>query len=458
MMRPALPTRYSRQLVVSLIAVCGCSRTPYCERFPTRGECAPAAGETAAGASESDVSGDAGTTSGAGAIDDEATSDDTDTSDDGGVAGDEPPKWDLVPPPDDSYFACGQPGHTVPGSSTTGLIWIPMPSSALVTKYDVDTLEQLGTYYVQPDTEGQPSLISVSLSGNPIVISRTGEGITKFLSDIPACEDRNGMDGIQTSTGSEPLPWDIEECRAWHVSTADTAYTVSVASWTPGVIYGEDCRWIDEKIWLTGNNSPGVEVSLLDGDDGSILHTVDVFSLGLTAIQSGASDAEGNFWGVTNDRLVRVDRHNFVALVWDIPAGFPAQMVTVGPAGNIWTCSRGHVARFDPLTEEWLSTSQPSNYAGGCAFDDEGTIYVKSNSLATAFDAISMDTLETIETYDPQQWWLGLTTDFAGRIWLTGASPVLRVSLPDLELGSFALTPTTTFSSDLTGHALHAIL
>src|SRR5690606_37784235 len=119
------------------------------------------------------------------------------------------------------------------------------------------------------------------------------------------------------------LPWDQEECRAWHTPFGYSSQRP--VAWAPGTFNQGTCEWENERLWTAGRvGQGGDQVILLDGDDGSIIAMVDVPGLKADSfgIYGAAVDSEGNFWGTgwaSGNHLVHVDIDTMQATVYPGP-------------------------------------------------------------------------------------------------------------------------------------------
>jgi len=102
---------------------------------------------------------------------------------------DEEPNFDLGIP--DGGTACPEGDGTL----THSFIWIANSGQGTVSKINTQTLVEEGRYIVRPDSAGNPSRTSVSLSGNVAVANRSG-GVIKIFAEIESCQESNGMPGI----------------------------------------------------------------------------------------------------------------------------------------------------------------------------------------------------------------------------------------------------------------------
>jgi hypothetical protein len=109
------------------------------------------------------------------------------------------------------------------------------------------------------------------------------------------------------------LPWDQEECRAWHTPMAYASQRP--AAWTQGTFNNATCKYENQKVWTSGNNNGNgtVDVLLVNGETGAIESNGPVSGINAAdfyGIYGAAVDKDGNFWGsqLSQGYLVNVDR------------------------------------------------------------------------------------------------------------------------------------------------------
>ena len=274
------------------------------------------------------------------------------------------------------------------GAPDFSYIWIANSAQNTISKIDTQTLVELGRYLVRPDGLGNPSRTSVNLSGDVVTASRSG-GFTKFHARLEDCVESNGIPGIQTATDANFLPWDQEECRAWHTPMAYESQRP--AAWTQGTFNPGTCKYSDQKVWTSGNNIPedgAVDVLLVNGDTGAIEATIPVTGINpdYYGIYGAAVDKNGNFWGsqLSQGWLIFIDLQTKQVKQW--PMATSGYGMTVDSKGYVWTCS-SNAARFDPMTETWQVVA--AGGSGGCMEDGAGTLYMSGgggNIVATPGD------------------------------------------------------------------------
>ncbi|MCX4247735.1 NHL repeat-containing protein [Paraliomyxa miuraensis] len=339
-------------------------------------------------------------------------------------------------------------------------LWACNSTQGTISKIDTQTVTEVARYYTRPDLSGSPSRTSVSLSGHAAVANRSG-GITKFWATQEDCQDTNGVAGIQTSVGNAPLPWDQEECRAWHIPFGYSSQRP--VAWAPGEWNSQSCEWENEMLWTAGRNGSGTdaEVVLIDGDAGIVVDTAAV--MGLKADQyglyGGAVDSEGNFWATgwaTGNHLVRVDIDTMAVTVWPGPSVIATSHwygMTVDVNGYVWNCA-SRVARFDPVTELWAVSNELPHWNAGCMADDDpnGLLWLGSQGLL----GIDRETFAVVHQW-PTPTSYGVSIDFYGYVWAVNGNGAHRVDPSTGTVTSYnGLVGAYTYS-DMTGFALNTV-
>jgi hypothetical protein len=368
----------------------------------------------------------------------------------------------------------GAPGGGFDGCGCElSYIWIANAEQGTVSKIHTRTLEEEGRYYTRADGNGNPSRTSVNLSGDVAVANRHG-GLTKFYSDPSKCEERNGVAGIQTSSGAaDILSWDMEECRAWYTEFPTT--NQRPVAWTPGTVTPGTCESTGEQVWTVGSATPslpgtggmgGVIAWLVNGDDGSIAEEVpiDGFSGLQLGAYGGAVDGQGNLYfvpmgGITfGDKfLARVDIETLDVELHLMPAGVSSYGVTVDHTGRPWVSSilGSGAARFDPETEEWDVISGFIS-AGGLAEGPNDMMWIATNVGANSVDIHTMMP-GPVFALPGGGGTKGISVDTDGYVW--AINEIAYKVNPDngVPVGSYAgLTGPYTYS-DMTGGALGSV-
>ncbi len=370
-----------------------------------------------------------------------------------------PVYFDVGAMPDGGGEGFCMPGMGGKGEPDFSYLWACNSTQGTISKIDTETVTEVARYYTRPDLAGSPSRTSVSLSGHVAVANRSG-GITKFWATEDSCVESNGMAGIQTSVGNAALPWDQEECRAWHIPFAyDSQRPVA---WAPGEWNQTSCAWENEMLWTAGRyGQVDTEVVLIDGDAGVVVDTVNI--PGLKADQyglyGGAVDSEGNFWTTgwaTGNHLVRVDIDTLDYTVWPGPSVVASSHwygMTVDVNGYVWNCA-SRVARFDPMTELWTVSNELPQWNAGCMADSdpEGLLWLGGNGLL----GLDRETFAIVHTW-PTPTSYGVSIDFFGYVWAVNGNGAHRVDPDTGTVTSYnGLTGAYTYS-DMTGYALNTV-
>ncbi len=384
------------------------------------------------------------------------------TAGDNASDGPPPVTFDVGTMPDGGGEGFCMPGDGGKGDPDFSFLWACNSSQGSISKIDTQTVTEVGRFYTRPDLSGSPSRTSVSLSGHVAVANRSG-GITKIYATEDSCVDANGNGVIDTSTDSTPLPWDQEECRAWH--TPFDYDSQRPVAWAPGEWNNTLCQWENELLWTAGRwGQTMTEVALLDGDSGIVLDQANV--PGLKADQfglyGGAVDSEGNFWTTgwaTGNHLVRVDIDTMAVTVWDGPSitGMSSHWygMTVDVNGYVWNCA-SRVARFDPATEMWTVSNELGSWSAGCMADAEPDGLLWLGTSGTGLTGIDRETFAVVHSW-PTPSSYGVSIDFYGYVWAVNGSGAHRVDPMTGAITSYnGLTGAYTYS-DMTGFALNTV-
>jgi hypothetical protein len=369
----------------------------------------------------------------------------------GADEGEVPIKFDLGILPDvPEGFGCSSDGKG--GDLEYSYIWIANSTQNTVSKINTQTLVEEGRYYTRPDQFGNPSRTSVNLSGDVAVANRSG-GLTKYYANPEDCVDADGDGTIETSSGAgDILPWDAEECRAWH--TPFTYSSQRPVAWSQGEWSAAACAYQNQKVWTTGLLGGTIEVVLVDGELGVVEDSVlvpEVPSDGF-GFYGGAVDAEGNFWAsqLGGGQLIRVDIDDLTDYsLW--PAPYGGYGMTVGASGYVFTCSF-QVGRFDPATETW--TGATVGGGGGCMEDSNGILWMANSPLV----GVDVETLAPVYTWPLPQYVHGVSIDFDGSVWgVSMGTDAYKVdpTTGAIETVSGLVGPYTY--SDMTGFALSSV-
>ncbi|MEM6995009.1 MAG: hypothetical protein AAF721_31135 [Myxococcota bacterium] len=385
-----------------------------------------------------------------------------DDADDDGDGGGGALKFDTAGMPDLNPTTTCQPGG---GGGRMGgggngpdysYLWAANSTEGTISKIDTQTVTEVGRFQVRPDGGGSPSRTSVSLSGHVAVASRQG-GVTKFYATEELCQDTNGTPGIQTSTTNAALPWDQEECRAWHTPFGYSSQRP--VAWAQGEWNYSTCSYDNELLWTAGRNgvTTTAEVVLMDGDDGTIIDSVmlDGLASDQYGIYGGAVDSEGNFWGsqLSGTRLVRVNLADMSTQVWTPPV-VSGYGMTVDIDGYVWIC--GYILqRYDPATDTWAQSASGLGSSGCMA--DAGNNDLLWTAVGGTIYGVNRETL-LVDRQWPVPGSYGISIDFQGNVWAVAfGSSAHRVDPETGVVQSYdGLVGAYTYS-DMTGAALSAV-
>jgi hypothetical protein len=388
--------------------------------------------------------------------------DDVDDVDDG-------PKFD-VPHTPDAPSDCG------PGGMAFSYIWIANSTQGTVSKIDTRTGIEEGRYRTSPDGSGSPSRTSVNQFGDVAVGNRTGSPrITKIAATIDRCVEKNGIPGIQTSTGPDDvLDWGEDECVLWSEVMPEPIVDgrgPRAIAWEGGEFDPATCHNSvpNPRLWVGYGRAPQI-VYRLDGSSGNVLDSVDMGNAGSGLVYGGGVDAHGNMWMINRgaDRLLRVDAMTLGVQGWDLPLGARPYGMGVDSAGHPWVNTNNlgpfgdRVYRFDPQSEQFVNAGGPGGYYRGMNHDRVGRAWVAGNKPCrlAAFDAQSDSVIDDSIALPGCDTPVGISIDHDGFVWVVDQNGTAYKVDPDthqIELTVTGLTGPYTYS-DMTGAGLDLVV
>ncbi|MBX7083873.1 MAG: hypothetical protein K1X88_31980 [Nannocystaceae bacterium] len=408
-----------------------------------------ATGGTADGTAGSATDGHDGSTSGSGS----GGGSDADES-----AGSATLHFDLGVP--DAGTACPE---GTGGAVEHSYIWIANSGQGTVSKINTQTLVEEGRYIVRPDSAGNPSRTSVSLTGNVAVANRSG-GVIKIFANPDDCQESNGMPGIQTSGDANALAWGTEECVAWYTPFNYT--TQRPVAWAAGDWNDALCTYQNEKLWTAGGMNAGTaDVLLLDGETGVVEDMVSIPNvIGWAQLYGGAVDPDGDFWTVDHNwdgasTLIRVNRQSMTYDSWPV-TGQVHYGLAVDKVGRAWLCGSGGASRFDPVSESWthLAPINGGSALGGCMEDADGILWHSAYPNASLV-GIDTETVQIVQQLAIPEYVHGISIDFDGYVWgvAFAGSNAYRVDVATGTVDTVGGLVGAYTYSDMTGFALSSV-
>jgi streptogramin lyase len=444
--------------------------------------CTPAPAGEGADAAGSDTGIDAPTASGAGttSADPDGTSGASATAATGpgpdASGGDDTPpnlpKLDVAGMPDGG----GAVGCECGAESAWSYIWVANSTQSTVSKVDTVTMVEEGRYYTEPTpANGNPSRTSVSLDATAVAVANRNGGVTKVWARPELCDPlRNGMPGVQTSTGAaDLLAFDQEDCIAWH---ADYDYTTQrPVAWTSGVQNPITCAYENAAVWTSGCNTAvggDVWVHLLDGETGISLGdtTVPGFACISWGAYGGAVDSHNDFWisaNSSNSMIARIRISDMSTEV--IPAPHWAYGIAVDALDRVWLtanqASAGAQAaqRYDPVAGVWdVAMGGVQGYSGiqegpdGKMWLNHGVFGGASSMGLTWIDRDTLAVGPSIPIPGASGWLNGISIDPDGNVWTVSpsANSIFRYDPTTGALDTYAGLDYPYTYSDMTGSGL----
>lgn len=471
----------SRRVVSSLSAclAVGALSVAGCGDGGGRGDSNDATGTIEDGTTSNDMpeggdgDGDSGDGDGDGEGDGDGDPGDGDPGDGDGDGDDDGPKFDIAGVPD-TTLDC-QCGTTLAFS----YIWIANSTESTVTKLNTETMEEEGRFLTRADSNGSPSRTSVSLSGRAVAVANRNGGVVKVFSQHEDCDEmKNGVPGLQTSTDSNFLPWDQDDCVDWFVPFNYS--TQRPVAWAPGILDQGSCTYMQEQLWTAGCNvgqHTWVQVSLLDGDTGNIEFTVEApgFECSDLSPYGGAVNADGNFW-FTNlvpgqDRLGFVNRETQEVQVINMP--ITPYGMTVDHDGNPWIASwagsqNASAAKYDVQSGTWSYANNHVAYSlSGIQEDAQGRMWMNywqydgQNVGNGGLIYIDMETMLVSEPFDigcQNSTCRGMSVDLNGMVWSTSqaSNTAFRFNPDTLQIDTYDQLVGPYTYSDMTGWGIQS--
>ncbi len=277
------------------------------------------------------------------------------------------------------------------GSGEFSYIWIGNSPQGTVSKVDTETGVELGRYQASSGSNS-PSRTSVNQYGDVAVANRGEAGsLTKIAAQEEDCQERNGIPGIQTSTGpGDILPWMEDECVLWNTPLPSAEYNRGprAVAWEGGEYDPETCMNTvpNPRVWVSWHGAGNtIEIRRLNGETGDILNTAAVEGGG-GRTYGGAVNAAGDFWIATRggqDNLIHVDAGTMAVTVYNVPAGDNYGMA-VDKNGDPWVVTynsgTNYVYRLDVSTGMFITAATSSARYRGIQIDREGRAWIAGNS------------------------------------------------------------------------------
>lgn len=386
------------------------------------------------------------------------------------------PKFDTNEMPD----VDGNPGEcNCGGDLEWSYIWVANSNESTVSKINTATLVEEGRYYTEPavPANGNPSRTSVAIDASAVAVANRNGGVTKVWARQEFCDPlRNGMAGVQTSTGpGDVLAYDQDDCIAWHADY--TSYTTQrPIAWTSGEQNPVTCEYENMMVWTSGCNTAAdanIWVHLLDGETGISMADVQVpgFACVSWGAYGGAVDSNNDFWLSANSNNSMIARVRISDLSTEvIPAPHWAYGIAVDSLDRVWLTANqaspgNHAAqRYDPVTGTWdVSMGVGVQGYSGIQEGTDGRMWLNygvfNGSSSMGLTWIDRDTL-TVGNQIPipgaSGWLNGISIDPDGNVWTVSpsANSVFRYDPTTGTIDSVSGLNFPYTYSDMTGSGL----
>jgi hypothetical protein len=380
-----------------------------------------------------------------------------------------PVKFDVaVPDIPPGGSGCSGNGE-VCGEIEFSYVWVANSTQHTVSKINTRDMIEEGRYYTRPDQSGSPSRTSVSIDGRAVVIANRYGGLTKIWADINDCDDKNNNGMIDTSTGANDiLPFDQEECIAWHNPFQGVSVQRPVA-WTSGSYNELTCAYEDQKIWTVtgtggsqGQCGPGsaLTVHRLDGETGMVEDTkmipVNEAACGSLGAYGAAVDFEGNLWFYVwaQFKIVRVMYDSLDHTV--ISGG--SYGITVDTEGRPWVDS-GQRLNLGNLQWDSKIGNLPGSGGSGIGQDLQGRMWTATTGGVGWIDMETMQVGDTVPLPAGNQIYRGIAVDVDGFIWAIPLSgnQAFKIDPDTYEVTSIGGLVSPYTYSDMAGGQLTAV-
>ena len=319
-------------------------------------------------------------------------------------------------------------------------IWIAGTGAKVVSKLNTKTGQEAGRYA----SCDSPSRTSVDLNGDVWVGCRSGGLVMKIINKLKDCVDKNGNGQIETSNGSNFLPYGTDECVKFIVKPSQSENIIRAA--------GVDK---DNHAWVGGWNTS--MLWRLNPDTGAVVDSISIGCnpYGLVIDQKGVIWVSGRGCG----SLVKVDPlTKSITKVGDGGKGSPYG-INVDMFGKIWIANTtNYTSRYDPDTGVW-NPVQHDQRSRGVATSNDGYIYVAldTTSSIAKINAVTL-TVEAHISLGVGRYPVGIAIDYDGFVWAVNQSkstaskvdPKIGQTIGEYPVGSGPYT-----YSDMTGYTLN---
>lgn len=335
-------------------------------------------------------------------------------------------------------------------------IWVANSGEGTIVKINTDTGAIVGEYRTSPNgTYGNPSRTTVDKDGsvwvgNRQAVSGNNAAITHVgLLENGQCEDRNGNNIIETSTG-------LNDVRDWTDASGArgvaTAQDECIVHFTP--INSYDARHIsvdsDNNIWVSGiNNRTFFHVK---GGKYNVPNSGSI-------VRTEAGIGYGGYGGLISGDIIW-SANPLLRWNTNYPLSDATHRTTYNhdsyglckdSQGNVWntSLSQGVIRKFNAAGDLLGTYPHGATYAQGCVVDGNDHVWVAHSLWGSSVGHLLNDgTLVGVIPVDNGP--TGVAIDHNGKIWVTHYSSPYTVKRIDPSLGGIGGGGATIGAVDYT--------
>jgi len=334
-------------------------------------------------------------------------------------------------------------GHVILDKQNSSIdlhhIWIAGTGSKVISKLNTKTGKEEGRYA----SCGSPSRTSVDLNGDVWVGCRSGGQVMKIVNKVAKCPDKNGNGKIETSNGSNALPYGQDECVRFIVKPDGGENTIRAA--------GVDK---DNYVWVGGWNKK--TLWRLHPDTGAVVNSISIGCnpYGLVIDQKGVIWVSGRGCG----QLVRADPKTKQVSTHGNSKGSPYG-INVDMFGNIWIANtNSYSSKYNPVTKQWVSINHGQRSRGVATSNDGHTYIALDSTSRIAKINVTTNTLIGHISLGGSRYPVGIAVDYDGYVWAVNQSKSSASKCDPKTMqviGEYPVGKSPYTYSDMTGYTLN---